>query len=90
MSMKKLGGLLGKIGAFVTVAAVLWWAYTYGEMALDHFTRAVSCLYSSGGLCGLASGLSSLGGAVAYDPAVFWAGIGLLVVGLLMRAVGKR
>ena len=77
----------------VTLVAVVWWGFTYGQMAIDlgsSFDKALSCLYTSGGMCGLASGFSKLGGGTPYEPMLFWAGVVLLLVGLVLGFLKKR
>lgn len=79
-------GLLG-LGVVVICGALVWWAVFYGdttgEMAVG-LGDAVGCIFSSGGTCGLITGAAQAAGETAYDPAVFWAGMALLVVAALV------
>lgn len=91
--MGKLSSLLFKAGIVVTLLAIVWWGFTYGQMAMDMgagFDKAMNCLYSSGGLCGMASSFSKLGGGTPYEPLVFWAGVLLLIAGLVLGFLKKR
>lgn len=79
----KLGSLLFKAGVLVTLVAVVWWGLTFGQKAVElgaGFNKALTCLYSNGGLCSLAGGLSGS----TYEPMAFWVGVGLLAVGLVL------
>lgn len=91
--MGKLSSLLFKAGVVVTLLALVWWGFTYGQMAIDlgsGFDKALTCLYSSGGLCKMASGFSKLGGGTPYEPLLFWAGVLLLACGLVLGFLKKR
>jgi hypothetical protein len=49
----------------------------------------MSCLYSSSGICALVTGVATLAGRTAYEPMVFWFGLGGLLLGLLIRFTAK-
>lgn len=89
MNANKLSSVLFKAGVLVTLVAVVWWGFTYGQMALDlgsRFNKALTCLYTDGGLCAFAGGLTGS----TYEPAVFWVGVGLLGAGILLGFLKKR
>lgn len=93
MNANKLGSILFKAGVLITMVAVVWWGMTYGQRAMDvgaGLNKALTCLYSSGGLCGMASSFSKLGGGTPYEPLVFWVGVLLLVAGLVLGFLRKR
>ena len=50
---------------------------------------AVSCLYSSSGICALVSGVATLAGKTPYEPMLFWFGLAGLVLGVLIRFTAK-
>lgn len=87
--MNKFSAFLFKAGVLVTLISVVWWGFTFGQMAADlstGFNNALTCLYSSGGLCGFAGGLAG----VSYEPAVFWVGVALLMSGLVLGFLKRR
>ena len=45
---------------------------------------AFGCLYSSSGPCGFVSGLAQFDGVTPYNPVVFYIGIILLVIGIIL------
>lgn len=88
MDIKKLIKTLLALGGLVTVGALVWWVYFYSQVIKElggDFGDAAQCLYSSGGGCGFVSGLAQMGGATPYNPIVFWVGVILLGVGLILK-----
>ena len=93
MDIKKLTTTLLMLGGLITVGALLWWLYFYSQVVKElgcDFGQAVPCLYSSGGGCGFVSGLAQLGGATPYNPIVFWVGIVLFGVGIILKFSLKK
>ena len=100
MDFRRLGNLLMVLGGVVLVIALGWWASFYNAVARDigratggnadtSLMDALSCLYSSGGVCSVVTGVSSLVGKTPYEPMVFWFGLTSLVLGLLIRVAAK-
>jgi len=100
VDFKKLGNILTAAGAVVLIAAGFWWFAFYTSVARDigrltgggtdaSLSDALTCLYSSGGICALVAGASSLTGNTPYEPMVFWFGLAGLVLGLLIRLAAK-
>lgn len=100
MDFKRLGNLLMMLGGVVLVAAVIWWLSFYSSVARDlgkatggsadaGISDALSCLYSSSGICAVVTGVASLVGKTPYEPMVFWFGVAALVLGLLVRFAAK-
>ena len=94
MDFKKLGNLLTVLGAVTLVGACIWWFSFYSSVVRDigrvtgggsdaTVFDAMSCLYSSSGICALVSGVSTLAGRTAYEPMLFWLGLAGLLSGLL-------
>ena len=75
MDFKKLGNLLTLVGAVVLVAACIWWFTFYSSVVREigrltgsgegSVSDVVGCLYSSSGICGLASAGAVLFGKTA-------------------------
>jgi hypothetical protein len=100
MDFRKLGNLLVVIGGIVVVGALIWW-FSFYNSVLREVGRvtgapgdatvfdAASCIYSSGGLCGLVSGIATLAGGTPYEPMLFWFGLAGLVLGGVFRVTAK-
>jgi len=88
VNLKKFSRVLMAAGLIATSGAAWWWAAFYGNL-LEGSRRglddALSCLYSSDGICTLVQGLSQLGGRTPYSPGLFLAGCVLLLGGAVMR-----
>ena len=92
MDMRKLGNILFFGGLLMLIVALIWWWNFYGSAARQDGGKAsdvLSCLYSSGGLCGLAKGLAQLVGKTAYEPLVFQIGAVAAVIGGVLKATTK-
>jgi hypothetical protein len=100
VDFKKLGNILTLAGAVVLVGACIWWFSFYSSVVRDvgratgggsdaTVFDAMSCLYSSSGICALVTGVATLAGRTAYEPMVFWFGLGGLLLGLLIRFTAK-
>jgi hypothetical protein len=101
VDFRKLGNALAALGAIVVAGALVWWFVFYSSV-VDQLGRAPGgketgagvrdmwrCLYSSDGLCALISGGANLIGKTPYEPRLFWAGLGALVVGVIIRIAAK-
>jgi hypothetical protein len=100
VDFRKLGNILTAAGAVVLIGACFWWFAFYTSVVRDlgrltgggadaTLSDALTCLYSSGGICALVSGASSLTGKTPYEPMLFWFGLAGLIVGLLIRLAAK-
>jgi hypothetical protein len=100
VDFKRLGNLLMVLGGIVLAAAVIWWFSFYSSVARDigkatgggadaSISDALSCLYSSGGICSVVTGVSTLVGRTPYEPMAFWFGLAALVLGVLIRFAAK-
>jgi hypothetical protein len=100
VDFKKLGNALTVIGALTLVGAFIWWFSFYSSVARDigratggqgdaSVFDAWSCLYSSGGICTVVTGVSALVGKTVYEPMLFWFGLAGLLLGLLIRFTAK-
>jgi hypothetical protein len=100
VDFRKLGNILTAAGAVVLIGACFWWFAFYTSVVRDlgrltgggadtSLSDALTCLYSSGGICALVSGASSLTGKTPYEPMLFWFGLAGLILGLLIRLVAN-
>ena len=87
MDIKKLTTGIRTVGGLVVLGALFWWYRFYSAVANEfdaNLIDALPCIAISSGECGLVRGLAELGGFTPYNPLVFWLGIVLLAVGLLL------
>jgi hypothetical protein len=100
VDFRKLGNILTAAGAVVLIGAGFWWFAFYTSVVRDlgrltgggadaTLSDALTCIYSSGGICALVSGASSLTGKTPYEPMLFWFGLAGLILGLLIRLAAK-
>ena len=101
MDFKKLANILMIGGAVVLAGACIWWFAFYssimnelanapgGRAAGTSVFDAVSCLYSSSGVCSLISGVARMVGKSSYEPMVFWFGLAAVVAGGAIRVSVK-
>jgi len=88
MDIKKLTQILLAVGGVIIVIAIIWWASFYGGVTEEiggNLGDAFKCLFSSGGECGFVSGLAQFAGVTPYNPIVFWIGVVILGVGLILK-----
>lgn len=93
MDVKKLAHSLIVAGLIAVIAALIWWNSFYAPIAHQlgrPLSDAYRCIYSSGGRCGLASGISQFIGKTPYDPVLFWVGVVCCAVGALFRVSVKK
>ena len=100
MDIKRLGNILIVAGAVVLAAALIWW-FTFYKTVIREVGRAsggqgdgnvldaVSCIYSSSGVCALVSGIATIAGRTPYEPLTFWFGLAALILGGLIRVTAK-
>ena len=100
MDIRRLGNILIAAGAVLLAAALIWWFVFYtavirevgrasGAQGDGSVLDAVSCIYSSSGVCALVSGIASMAGRTPYEPLAFWFGLAGLILGVLIRVTAK-
>jgi len=88
MSSKRLANNFLLLGIVLLIAAVCWWVSFYAPIAHKlgvTLMRANTCLYSNGGMCGVAAGIAQLTGETPYNPLVCWIGAGLTAIGAVLK-----
>jgi hypothetical protein len=100
VDFRKLGNVLTLAGVAILIGAVTWWFYFYSALSRD-FARvtgvtpessisdALSCLYSSSGMCSLVAAAAPIAGRTAYEPMLFWFGLAVLLLGVVIRYTAK-
>ena len=90
--VQKMTHALTRLGSLIIIGALVWWNAFYSEMLGQHDSLfdVLDCLASSSGACGMITATTSLKGETVYNPTVFWVGITVLVIGLIMRFYLKK
>jgi len=92
MDIQKFSKILLNLGSGVVIVSVIWWAYFWYPI-VENFNKnlfdVIECIGSSGGKCGIITGLSGLSGGTPYNPILFWFGIVLIVVGVVIHNTFK-
>lgn len=91
--LKSLSKLFMVVGAVALAGSLLWWHAFFSEVM--EFLGAsgglpLECVYTIGGPCRLVAGAATALGASAYDPRLFWAGVGLLLVGVVLAVIPEK
>jgi hypothetical protein len=100
VDFRKLGNVLMIAGAAALIGALIWWFSFYSSVAREvgratggqgdaTVWDAWNCLYSSAGICSVVSGIATLAGRTAYEPMLFWFGLGGLILGVVIRYTAK-
>lgn len=99
MSVERIGTRIWLAGLILVAAAIAWWfVFFSSELArasaaviglTPRLIDVVGCLSVSEGPCAVISGLARVGGRVAYEPMVLWAGIAALWTGASMRILAE-
>lgn len=90
MDTHKLAKILMSGGIALCFAALAWWGIFYLRLikelggTMKNIGEAIPCLYSSGGPCGLVSGLAQMSGHTPYTPILFWVAVVMFIVGLVV------
>jgi hypothetical protein len=92
--MKAISKALKIIGVLTSLGAVAWWDIFFSSLfdqlksaanqAGPSLTEAIPCLYSTGGDCAIARGITTLAGKQPYEPLVLWIGLGALALGVIL------
>lgn len=92
MDLKKLADVLVFAGVVAIILALFWWESFYGPIMKQlggDLSNAYTCIYSSGGWCGVTSGVAEMIGKTPYNPMLFQAGVVSLIAGIIMWATLK-
>jgi hypothetical protein len=90
--MKKAGLFLLGAGLLGLAMSYYWW-HLFSDKIQKHLGLtqpfSLDCMAYKSGECHFAYSVSTLGGEVAYNPAIFWASAALLLVGMIAEAIGS-
>ena len=93
MDIEKLARSLRAVGGLTVLGSIVWWYVFYSDVISGtdaNLIEALPCLAITSGECGLISGLVSLGGGTAYTPLVFWTGIVIVVLAVVIGVSAKK
>jgi hypothetical protein len=97
--MKKLAVIAIQIGVLILCVAILWWHSFYRVIAqqlvvgLGESDPTIGpgfrCLYSTAGSCREIIEYGESLGKIVYSPGLFWLGVSILTLGLVMFLAEK-
>jgi hypothetical protein len=95
MKLKKLSTIALIVGSLLIAASLLWWYLFYGaaveQMENATYWDIAACLYSYSGECQIVSrSIALLAGAAPYNPAVFLAGVVVVIVSIVLKALRRK
>jgi len=93
MEIKKLTQILLGLGGLVTLGALIWWASFYSQVIKEiggNLEDFLPCLYTSSGPCGFLVGIARLAGVIPYNPTLFWIGVIIFGVGIILKLSLKK
>lgn len=77
------------LGLTLIMAGALWWGVVYYFVSRQNgesMWSSIDCLYSLSESCNFLRAMGWLRGINPYEPMVFWMGIVILIMSLLLRA----
>jgi hypothetical protein len=82
------------IGSLLVAFGLLWWYLFYGaavaQMEYATYGDVAACLYSNGGECEIVNrSIALLAGAAPYNPLLFLAGVGVVIVTIVLKVLRK-
>lgn len=76
------------LGGLLTLISSLWWGVVYhfvSEQNGESMWDSISCLYSLSEECNFLRAMGWLRGVNAYEPMLFWLGVVVLIMALLLK-----
>lgn len=99
VSARTLGNHIWIAGMLLIAASIAWWFVVFSDVLgrggaavvglSPGLGQWVGCLSSSAGPCAVIAGLARLGGRIAYEPLLLWAGIVTLWAGAGLRIAAE-
>jgi len=93
MKTRTLLNIFTGLGAVVTLTSAMWWGLVYhfvSEQNGENMWDSVSCMYSLSESCNFLRAMGWLRGVNPYEPMLFWAGVIVLLMSILLRSsLGK-
>ena len=89
MKTKTLLNISIGLGAFLTTVSALWWGVVYHFVSKQNgesMWASVECMASLSAECNLLRGMAWMRGINPYEPMLFWFGLGVLVMAMVLKA----
>lgn len=93
MDFRKLIQTLMSVGGVAILGALGWWFYFYSQVAKElkvDLGELISCVYSTGGSCGVVSGLAKFAGYTPYEPMLLWFGAATYGIAWILKSSLKE
>lgn len=95
MKNKKLSTIALIVGSLLVTLGLVWWYLFYGaaveQMEYATFGDVATCVYSYSEECRIVSrSIALLAGAAPYNPVVFLAGVVIVIVSIVLKALRKK
>ena len=77
------------LGAVLTLASALWWGVVYyfvSQQNSESMWSSLNCMYSLSQECNVLRAMGWLRGINPYEPLLFWLGLTVLAMSLLLRS----
>lgn len=85
---KTLVNIFVGLGALLTLCSSLWWGLVYyfvSKQNGESMWSSLNCIYSIGADCNFLRAMGWLRGVGPYEPVLFWMGVTVLVMSLLLK-----
>jgi len=89
MKTKTLLNMSIGLGALLTTVSALWWGLVYhfvSKMNGESMWASVDCMASLSAECNLLRAMGWMRGINPYEPMLFWFGLVVLVMALLLKS----
>ena len=93
MKTKTLLNLFTGLGAVITAASAVWWGLVYhfvSQQNGESMWGSVACMYSLSAECNFLRAMGWLRGINPYEPMLFWTGVTVLLMSLLLKRSLRR
>lgn len=93
MKTKTLLNLFTGLGVVIVAVSAAWWGVVYhfvSQQNGESMWGSVACMYSLSAECNFLRAMGWLRGINPYEPMLFWAGVMVLLMSLLLkRSLGR-
>jgi hypothetical protein len=89
MKIKTLSNIFIGVGALLTSLSALWWGVVYhfvSKMNNESMWDSLTCMGSLSAECNLLRAMGWMRGVNPYEPMLFWFGLTVLVMALLLKS----
>jgi len=89
MKIKTLLNIFTGLGCLLTLVSALWWGVVYHFVSKangESMWASVECMASLSAECNLLRAMGWMRGVNPYEPMLFWLGLGILSMALLLKS----